>query len=111
MVADDIDKKEYFLAMALDGASKIIYTEVVHIGTLNQSMVHPREVFSKAIEKRAAGIIISHNHPSGTIDASSADISITRRLGEVAKTVGIELLDHIIITREGFYSFSEEGIL
>ena len=104
-------KQEHFLTITLDGASHIISTRTVFIGTLNQSMVHPREVFADAISDRAAGIIIAHNHPSGTLEASRADIQITQRLKEVAKLVGIELLDHVILAKEGFYSFSEEGLL
>ncbi len=104
-------KQEYFLTITLDGASHIIETRTVFIGTLNQSMVHPREVFADAISDRAAGIIIAHNHPSGTLEASRADIQITQRLKEVAKLVGIELLDHVILASGGYYSFSEEGLL
>ncbi len=103
--------QEYFLTITLDGASHIIETRTVFIGTLNQSLVHPREVFADAIADRAAGIIIAHNHPSGTLEPSQADIQITRRLEEVAKLVGIELLDHLIITKEGYYSFSDEGLI
>ncbi|MEA3456275.1 MAG: DNA repair protein RadC, partial [Campylobacterota bacterium] len=102
-------KQEYFLTITLDGASHIIETRTVFIGTLNQSMVHPREVFADAISDRAAGVIIAHNHPSGTLEASRADIQITQRLKEVAKLVGIELLDHVILASSGYYSFSEEG--
>lgn len=104
-------KQEYFLTITLDGASHIIETRTVFIGTLNQSMVHPREVFADAISDRAAGVIIAHNHPSGTLEASRADIQITQRLKEVAKLVGIELLDHVILASSGYYSFSEEGLL
>ncbi len=103
--------QEHFLTITLDGASHIINTRTVFIGTLNQSMVHPREVFADAIADRAAGIIIAHNHPSGTLEASRADISITQRLKEVSKLVGIELLDHVILSKHGFYSFSDEGLL
>ena len=103
--------QEYFLVITLDGASHIINTRTVFIGTLNQSLVHPREVFADAIADRAAGIIIAHNHPSGTLEASRADISITQRLKEVSKLVGIELLDHVILSRHGYYSFSDEGLL
>ena len=103
--------QEHFLTITLDGASHIINTRTVFIGTLNQSMVHPREVFADAIADRAAGIIIAHNHPSGTLDASRADIEVTRRLKEVSKLVGIELLDHVILSKNGFYSFSDEGLL
>jgi DNA repair protein RadC len=73
--------------------------------------LHPREVFRPAITDNAAGIIISHNHPSATLEASRADIQITQRLKEVAKLVGIELLDHVIISKNGYYSFSDEGML
>ncbi|RLA70187.1 MAG: hypothetical protein DRG09_03855 [Epsilonproteobacteria bacterium] len=103
--------QEHFLSITLDGASHIINIRTVFIGTLNQSLVHPREVFSDAIADRAAGIIIAHNHPSGTLEASRADISITQRLKEVSKLVGIELLDHVILSKHGFYSFSDEGLL
>ena len=103
--------QEYFLTITLDGASHIINTRTVFIGTLNQSLVHPREVFSDAIADRAAGIIIAHNHPSGTLEASRADVAITQRLKEVSKLVGIELLDHVILSKHGYYSFSDEGLL
>ncbi len=103
--------KEYFVTVTLDGRSKIIEKRVIHIGTLNQSLVHPREVFRPAIKDNAAGIIISHNHPSGTLEPSRADTQITQRLKEVAKLVGIELLDHVILSKEGYYSFSDEGLL
>lgn len=103
--------QEHFLTITLDGASHIINTRTVFIGTLNQSLVHPREVFADAIADRAAGIIIAHNHPSGTLEASRADREVTRRLKEVSKLVGIELLDHVILSKHGFYSFSDEGLL
>ena len=80
-------------------------------GTLNQSLVHPREVFADAICDRAASIIVAHNHPSGQLIPSDADKRITRRLKEVADIVGIELLDHVILSKEGYYSFDEEGML
>ena len=104
-------QQEYFLALYLDGANHLINTEVISIGTLNQSLVHPREVFSYAIEKRCASIILAHNHPSGTLEASLSDINVTKRLQESGKILGIEILDHVIFTKSGFYSFKEEGIL
>jgi DNA repair protein RadC len=103
--------QEHFLTITIDGASHIINTRTVFIGTLNKSLVHPREVFADAISDRAAGIIIAHNHPSGTLQASSADIAITKRLKEVSNLVGIELLDHVILSKNGFYSFCDEGLL
>lgn len=104
-------QQEYFLCIYLDGANHLINTEVISIGTLNQSLVHPREVFSYAIEKRCASIILAHNHPSGTLQASLSDINVTKRLQEAAKILGIDILDHVIFTQSGFYSFKEEGIL
>ncbi len=103
--------QEHFLTITLDGASHIINVRTVFIGTLNQSIVHPREIYADAIADRAAGVIIAHNHPSGTLSASRADIQITERLKEVSKLVGIELLDHVILAKDGYYSFSDEGLL
>lgn len=104
-------KQEYFIALTLDGASHLIEQRVISIGTLNQSLVHPREVFADAVTDRAAGIIVAHNHPGGQRSPSRADIAITQRLREAGKLLGIELLDHVILTREGFLSMSEEGML
>ena len=104
-------KQEYFLTITLDGASHIINTRTIFIGTLNQTLAHPREIFTDAIADRAAGIIVAHNHPSGTLEASVADIRLTERLQEVSKLVGIELLDHVILAKDGFYSFADEGLL
>lgn len=104
-------KQEYFLALYLDGANNLCTTKVITIGTLNQSLVHPREVFSYAIEQRCAGVIVAHNHPSGILSASLEDIEVTKRLNEAGKILGIELLDHIIFTKEGFISLKEEYII
>jgi DNA repair protein RadC len=104
-------QQEYFLALYLDGANHLIQTKIITIGILNQSLVHPREVFSYAIEKRCASIIVAHNHPSGILEASSEDINVTKRLKESGKILGIELLDHLIITNNGYLSLKEEGVL
>jgi DNA repair protein RadC len=104
-------QQEYFIALYLDGANHLVNTEVISIGTLNQSLVHPREVFSYAIQKRCVSIIIAHNHPSGILEPSQEDINVTKRLQEAGKILGIEVLDHVIFTKNGFYSFEEEGIL
>lgn len=104
-------KQEYFLSLTLDGASYLIQKRTVFIGTLNHSIVHPREVFADAISDRAAGIIFVHNHPSGNIDPSKEDIAITNRLLEVGKIVGIEVIDHIIVGKGGCFSFQAEGML
>lgn len=104
-------QQEYFLCLYLDGANHLIQTKVITIGILNQSLVHPREVFSYAIEKRCASIIVAHNHPSGILQASNEDINVTKRLKESSQILGIELLDHLIFTQSGFISLKEEGIL
>ena len=104
-------KQEYFIAITLDGASHLIEKRIISIGTLNQSLVHPREVFADAVSDRAAGIIIAHNHPSGQLEASHEDKMVTKRLKEAGKLMGIELMDHVIITKAGFLSFREEGLL
>ena len=104
-------KQEYFLCITLDGASHIIQKRIISIGTLNQSLVHPREVFADAIADRAAGIIIAHNHPSGQLLPSIEDKRVTKRLKEVGAIMGIELLDHVILSGEGYFSFRDEGLL
>ena len=104
-------QQEYFIALYLDGANHLIEKKIITIGILNQSLVHPREVFSYAVEKRCASIIVAHNHPSGVLEPSSEDISVTKRLHSSAKILGIELLDHVVFTKSGFYSFQEEGLL
>lgn len=104
-------QQEYFIALYLDGANCLLETKVITIGTLNQSLVHPREVFAYAIEKRCASIIVAHNHPSGILEASSEDLEVTQRLKQSGKILGIELLDHIIFTSEAFVSLKEEGVL
>ena len=105
------ESREHFIALTLDGASRIIETRVISIGTLSQSLVHPREVFRPAIQDNAAGIIVAHNHPSGTLLPSRADNSVTNRLREAGQILGVDLLDHLIITPTGFYSYADEGLL
>jgi DNA repair protein RadC len=105
LVSDILDKKqEHFVVITLDGANKVVNKHVLFIGTLNASLVHPREVFAAAIEDRAASIILSHNHPSGQLVPSREDIAITQRLKSGGEILGIEVLDHIIVTTSGYYS-------
>ncbi len=116
MIGEKMNEKEFFCIVTLDGRSRVIRSEVIHIGTLNQSMVHPRDVYRPAILDNAAGVVVAHNHPSGTLEASRSDIQITKRLKDVGKLVGIELLDHVIVTeaykKTGvYYSFSEDNEL
>ncbi|MGA7874799.1 MAG: DNA repair protein RadC, partial [Desulfoferrobacter sp.] len=104
-------KQEYFLTLTLDGASRLIQKRTVFIGTLNKSIVHPREIFEDAISDRAAGIIFVHNHPSGNTESSKEDFAITERLLATAKIVGIDAIDHIIVGGSGYFSFQAAGLL
>jgi DNA repair protein RadC len=104
-------KQEYLLCLTLDGANRLINNRIITIWLLNQSLVHPREVFADAIWDRANGIILVHNHPSWTTSPSSEDIQITNRLKEVSNIVWIRLLDHVIITKNSYYSFNENNLL
>jgi len=104
-------QQEYFLALYLDGANHLCETKVITIGTLNQSLVHPREVFAPALEKRCASIIVAHNHPSGILFPSHEDLEVTNRLKESATLLGIELLDHVIFTKDSFLSLRDENLL
>ena len=102
-LADLRDKKqEYFVCLTLDGANRLISKRVISIGTLTSSLVHPREVFAEAITDRAAGIIVAHNHPSGNLQPSQADRDVTDRLREAGELLGVTLLDHVIVTKDGF---------
>jgi len=104
-------KKEHFVAFYVDALSCLIHKETVSIGTLTASLVHPREVFSPAVERGAAGVIVAHNHPSGNLEPSLDDKETTRRLAQAGKLLGIPLLDHVLVTARGFYSFREHGLL
>ena len=105
LLANIRDKKqEHFVCLTLDGASRLIAQRVITIGTLTASLVHPREVFADAITDRAAGIIVAHNHPSGSLEISQADRDVTDRLTEAGKLLGITLIDHIVVTKDSFQS-------
>lgn len=95
-------KQEHFVVLTLDGANQLIAKRTITIGTLTSSLVHPREVFAEAITDRAANIIVAHNHPSGTLSPSTADLEVTNRLNDAAKLLGIRLVDHIIVSRGSF---------
>lgn len=91
-------KQEHFILLTIDGADRLINRHIVSIGTVNSSMIHPRDVFSRAIEDNAASIIVAHNHPGGSVTPSQADIEVTSRLLEAGKLLGIHLQQHIILT-------------
>jgi len=104
-------KKELFMVLLLNSANVLLRDMRISEGTLNASLVHPREVFQPAILEPAAAILLLHNHPSGEIQPSREDKNITRRLIESGKLLDIPVLDHIIISSEGYFSFKEEGLL
>ena len=97
-------KQEHFVCLSLDGANRLINRRIVSIGTLNASLVHPREVFADVITDRAAGIIVAHNHPSGTLTPSDDDVRTTKRLKEAAELLGIGFYDHLIVTADDYAS-------
>ena len=104
-------EKEYFVIFYLDSRNQEIKREIISIGSLNANLVHPREVFEPAVRDLAAQIILAHNHPSGDPEPSEDDITITKRLIEAGKIMGIEVVDHIIVVKNGFFSFKEKGLL
>ena len=104
-------RKSYFLCISLNGANEVIEKRVVTIGLLDKSPVHPREVFADVIADRAAAVIFAHNHPSGEPQPSEADLRRHKQLTEAGKILGLRVLDHIIVTRKGYYSFQEAGLI
>jgi len=104
------ETKEYFITLHLDGKNRIICIDEVSVGSLNQSIVHPREVFKTALLSSAAAIVLIHNHPSGDPLPSREDREITRRLKEGGDLLGVRVLDHIIVG-DTYMSFVEQGLL
>lgn len=104
-------QKEHFWAILLDTRNKEIKTVEVSVGSLDTSIVHPRELFKEAIAASASSVIVAHNHPSGNPEASQDDIKLSRRLVEVGRIMGIEVVDHIIIGDGTFISLKREGAL
>jgi DNA repair protein RadC len=104
-------KKEHFVALYLNARNELVYKETVSIGILNASLIHPREVFKPAIDKLAVSVIIAHNHPSGDTKPSEDDIEITKRLKKAGEILGVEVLDHIIITENSCFSFESEKLI
>ena len=103
--------KEYFVSIILNTQNEIIETDIVSIGTLNTSIIHPREVFRRAIQLNGNAIIIAHNHPSGSLEPSIEDLNVTKRLSEAGKLLGITILDHLILTQNAYMSFAEKHLL
>lgn len=105
------ETKEVFITLHLDGKNRVICCDLVSIGSLNQSIVHPREVFKTACLSNAAAVLLIHQHPTGDPSPSSEDIAITRRLKECGELMGIKVLDHIIVGDDDYLSFVERGLL
>ena len=103
-------KKEYFLALLLDTRNQLIKVAEISVGSLDTSIVHPREVFKEAISASAAAVILAHNHPSGDAEASPDDVKLTKRLAEAGELVGIDVLDHVIVGGKKFLSLKREGL-
>ncbi|WP_117170441.1 RadC family protein [Paraliobacillus sediminis] len=101
--------QEHFVCLFLNTKNQIIHRQTVFIGSLNASIVHPREVYREAVKRSAASIICVHNHPSGDPSPSQEDIQVTKRLAECGKMIGIELLDHLVIGDQKFVSLKEKG--
>jgi len=105
------NKKEHFVIFFLDARNQEMKREIISVGSLNANLVHPREVFEPAVRYLAAQVIVAHNHPAGDAEPSDHDIEITKRLKEAGEVLGIELVDHIIVTKIGYTSFKEKRLL
>lgn len=104
-------KKEIFLVLYLNARNQLLHKEFVSIGTLNSTLVHPREVFAPAISHAAASLILAHNHPSGDCQPSEEDVALTKRLISAGELLGIEVLDHLIITPTAYLSMKEKSLM
>lgn len=104
-------RQERLICLSLNGAHELLAIRVVTIGLVNRTVVHPREVFADPIVDRASAIIVAHNHPSGNLEISQEDRDVTLRLKQAGDILGIKLLDHIVFSRKGYYSFMEERVL
>lgn len=103
--------QEHFVCITLNGANELIEKRVVTIGILDKSLVHPRDVFADVITDRAAAVIFAHNHPSGDLQPSEEDLKTQDRLVKAAKILGIRVLDHVVVSRKGYFSFQEAGLI
>ena len=105
------NKKEHFVAIYLNAKNEMVHKETISMGTLNANLVHPREVFEPALKYSAASVMVAHNHPSGDPKPSEDDLEITKRLTDAGKMMGVEVMDHIIVSKSGHFSFKEEKLL
>jgi len=104
-------RREHFIGLYLNTRNRLLVRETISIGSLNASIVHPREVFEPALRQGAASLIVVHNHPSGETDPSEDDLAITRRLSEAGEILGVPLLDHVIVGGDGYTSLKENQAL
>ncbi|MBC8446370.1 MAG: DNA repair protein RadC [Chloroflexi bacterium] len=104
-------QQEYFVCISLNGANEVIEKRIVTIGLLDHSPIHPREVYADVIADRAAAVIFAHNHPSGDVQPSDADLRTHEQLTEAGKILGLRVLDHVIVARKGYFSFQEAGLI
>jgi len=112
LLADIAGKQqEYFVCISLNGANEVIEKRIVTIGLLDQSPIHPREVYADVIADRAAAVIFAHNHPSGDVQPSEADLRMHNQLVEAGKILGLRVLDHVIVARKVYFSFQEAGLM
>lgn len=112
LLADIIAKQqEHFVCISLNGANEVIEKRIVTVGLLNKTQVHPREVFADVITDRAAAVIFAHNHPSGELRPSNEDLALQKQLHEAGKILGIKILDHLIVSKKGYVSFQEQGLI
>jgi DNA repair protein RadC len=112
LLSDIVNKQqEHFICISLNGANEVIEKRLVTVGLLNNCQVHPREVFADVITDRAASVIFAHNHPSGELTPSRSDLQFQEQLSEAGKIIGINIIDHIIVSRRGYYSFQEHGLI
>jgi DNA repair protein RadC len=112
MRENKIDRnKEHFWIIGLSTPNKILYIELISLGTVNATLVEPMEVYSFALQKRTVKVILVHNHPSGEIKPSQADIDLTDRLLQVGNFLNVPVIDHLIISEKSYYSFSNTGLL
>ena len=103
--------REHLMVIFLNARNEMIYKKPMFIGTLNANLVHPREIFQEALKQNAASVILVHNHPSGDAEPSQDDLEITKRIVEAGKIMGIDVLDHVIITKNKTFSFKEQRLL
>jgi len=103
--------REHLMAIYLNARNEMVFKKPMFVGTLNANLVHPREIFNEALKQNASSVILVHNHPSGDAEPSEADLEITKRIQEAGKIMGIDVLDHVIITKTKPFSFKENKLI